>query len=95
MNCPPEIEQALLHILQTGVLCGRSAGWQGDSKRCAVECDHIHNLSSLLEDFSIESLQHYYDVERVCYLDECPSGATIFGPEWDVLAGYLEHQTTT
>ncbi len=89
MNCPPEVEQSVLRILRMGILQGRVAGWEGDAERCAIECDHLHNLPGLLENFSIEALQYYFQVERSCYLEKCPHGAQAFGVEWESLAEFL------
>ena len=93
MNCPPEIQIALLAILRDGILAARIAGWNDDSRRCAVEADHIHNLPALLADFSCELLQFYYDIERPAYIAECPAGETpMFEPHWETLAEFLNHQ---
>lgn len=92
MNCPVEIEQSLLQILQRGILKCRLAGWEGNAQRCALECDHIHNLPILLSNYSLEALQYYYEVEREAYLVRSLNGAAEFHEEWDVLAEFLEHQ---
>jgi hypothetical protein len=92
MNCPPEIEDAVLTILKLGILHARSSGWEGDASRCALESDHVHNLPDLLSNFSLESLRYYYEVERPLYAERNPEGARLFEPHWETLEGFLNHQ---
>ena len=56
MQCPSEIAELVLEILKIGVLRIRAAAWSGDSARCAIEADHIHNLPDLLRDYSAQAL---------------------------------------
>jgi hypothetical protein len=68
MACPPEISEILLKILETGLLRIRTLAWAGQVDRCAIEADHIHNLPSLLADFSPERLTYYWGIERPSYI---------------------------
>jgi hypothetical protein len=34
----------------------------------AVEADHIHNLPTLIENYSPELLRYYWDAERVSFM---------------------------
>ncbi len=52
MNCPPEVAEILLEILQNGLLRIRMLGWSDAGHRCAIEADHLHNLPHLLTHFS-------------------------------------------
>lgn len=94
MTCPPAIADLLLAILAEGVLRCRSAGWAGDAARCAIEADHIHNLPSLIEEFSPEALHYYWEVERPAYLQQTTvagiSPAT-FEPFWQQLGVQLRN----
>src|SRR5438067_2078010 len=72
MRCPLEISEIVLKILETGLLRLRSLGWSGQADRCAIEADHIHNLPSLLSDFSPERLVYYWDSERPAYIAQLP-----------------------
>ncbi len=64
MNCPPDVARVLLDVLRLAALEIRARGWQGDAAGCAVAADHIHNLPTLLGEFSDDLLRFYWDVER-------------------------------
>jgi hypothetical protein len=68
MNCPPDIAAVLLDILAQGILAARAAAWAGDSERCALETDHVHNLPDLLRNYSTELLKFYWDTQRRAYV---------------------------
>jgi hypothetical protein len=70
MNCPDEIADIVLELIQTSLLRIRAQGWAGNSARCAVEAAHVHNLPDLLRDFSSERLHFYWEVERWALLQE-------------------------
>jgi hypothetical protein len=83
MNRPLEIAAVLLQILGQGILRARAAAWSGDSRRCAIEADHIHNLPDLLRNYSTERLQYYWEMERPSFLAAAGSGANFdFEPLW-------------
>jgi hypothetical protein len=67
MHCPKEISEVVLEILQMGILSARAASWEGDRKRAEAELDHIHNLPDLLNAYSRQKLDFYWNVERSCY----------------------------
>lgn len=86
MNCPPEIAEILAEILRTGLLRIRAFGWSKDAARCAIEADHLHNLPSLLTDYSEDRLRYYWDAERGSYLDRSEVDlAAQFEPLWQRL----------
>ena len=91
MQCPPAIAEVLLRILHTGLLRVRWCGWQGDAEACAREADHLHNLPSLLSDYSPERLHYYWQVERPGFEDQ---SASDFKPLWDRLEKLLPSITT-
>lgn len=70
MNCPPEIAEIILGLIQTALLRIRAQGWAGNSACCGAEADHVHNLPALLSNFSAELLQFYWEVERPAALRE-------------------------
>jgi len=73
MQCPPEIAEIILDILKIGVLRIRGAAWAGDSARCAIEADHIHNLPDLLRDYSAQLLQFYWEISRTSVTSQLPA----------------------
>ena len=83
MNCPPAIAEVLLQILHEGLLRIRSSGWQNDVARCAREADHLHNLPSLLSNYSPERLRYYWEAER--------TGVEPFAAHWARLEQLLPH----
>jgi hypothetical protein len=99
MRCPPEIMDIILEILNNGILRVRSAGWSGDSDRCAIEADHVHNLPCLLADYSPDLLRFYWESARVSFIDQsAPSAIAPFEPLWSRLAPFamgLKEQALT
>jgi hypothetical protein len=94
MHCPPEIANVLLEILRVGILQIRQAGWQGDSRRCAREADHLHNLPGLLADYSPELLATYYQVEVPAFRSQSTPAALVnFEPLWEQLVPYAAGQS--
>jgi hypothetical protein len=93
MNCPSEVSEIIIEIVQTGILMIRDAGWSGDAGRCALEADHIHNLPTLLKNYSPELLKSYWDVEKPSYLMRLPASemsGTLFEMLWQRLSCYVE-----
>jgi hypothetical protein len=90
MTCPPEIARIVLQILQTGMLRIRASAWSKENDRCAVEADHLHNLPDLLNQFSWERLQYYWDVERLSFVRQSPPAEqALFEPLWNQLARHV------
>jgi hypothetical protein len=73
MNCPPDIADALLDILTQGLLTARAAAWGGDCERSALETDHLHNLPSLLRNYSPQLLKFYWETQRRAYRAQVPA----------------------
>ena len=70
MTCPSDIATVVLEIIRHGTLSARAAGWAGDAARAAREADHIHNLPELLQSYSPDLLDYYWNVQRSCYITE-------------------------
>ncbi len=88
MNNSAEVSDILLGIVELATLRIRAAAWSGDTRRCEVEADHIHNIPALLRNFSTEALQYYWEVERPSFVDRCTAGpidCRDFEPLWSRL----------
>jgi hypothetical protein len=70
MHPLPIVQASLLTILKLGLPNIRCEAWRKNSERCAIEADHLHNIPGLLEDFSIDLLKYYVDIERLRYVRE-------------------------
>lgn len=91
MNCPHDLAELLLTVIQTGVLRIRAAGWAGDATRCSAEADHIHNLAALARDYADERLRYYWHVERVAFINRIgTSGTAQFEPIWDQMRAFVD-----
>jgi hypothetical protein len=91
MRCPDEISGILLEIIRLGVLRIRGYGWSGLAGECATEADHIHNLPDLLENYSMEKLCYYWNVERVAYVERMADAEhSNWTPLWDELRPLVE-----
>ena len=86
MNCPPDVAEVLLEILKHGLLRIRQAGAAGESRCCAVEADHLHDLPELLNAYSPELLRHYWEVQRPSYMSQAEASFSLFGALWERLA---------
>lgn len=80
--CPAEIADVILHLLQTGTVEARSAGWSGDAALCAVEADHLHNLLDLLRRYSPRKLNYYWNRERAVYITRKGGQPMVFEELW-------------
>jgi hypothetical protein len=67
--------QAILKIIEIGILNSRMAARNGDNKAAWLECDHIHNLPALLRSDDSRSLEYYWTVERPEYERVCKNPA--------------------
>ncbi|WP_145225688.1 hypothetical protein [Gimesia algae] len=68
MLCPDEIADVLLRILSVALLRIRKSGSEGHAEECETEADHIHNLPAILQNYSPELLEYYWNIERTGFL---------------------------
>lgn len=93
---PPAIIGACLRILTNGIVRGRHFAGAGQSERCFVELDHVHNLPGLIGSGSVGALRYYVEAEVVAYRHEAArvgSGDatwfTWFEADWTILRDFL------
>lgn len=94
MTCPPEIAEVLTEILRVAILRIRARGWEQNAAACAVEADHVHNVPSLLANYSDDAMRYYLDYERVSFAKK----AVAFGgfeELWQRLDSILAQQPAT
>ena len=90
------VKDILQEILTTGLLRIRTLAWSGDSGRCAIEADHIHNLPYLLVHGDPDGLVHYWEVERTAYIDQTePDQLPVWQPLWRRLQSHVETMATS
>lgn len=91
MNDLADVKDILQKLLTTGLLRIRSLGWSGDSGRCAIETDHIHNLPHLLVHGDPDTRAYYWEVERTSYNDRTePDQLALWEPLWQRLQPHVE-----
>jgi hypothetical protein len=87
MNCPSEIADILLEIIEYGILRARATA---DRKQAVLELDHIHNLPALIRNYSEDALGYYWSVEKPTIVEHCgPSEVSIFEPLWALLEPHV------
>lgn len=89
MKCPADIADVLLEILRTGILRIRVMDRSADT---FLEADHLHNIPTLLQNYSPELLKYYWEIERPSFVKRCTSCAQ-FEPLWEKLRGHMETKT--
>jgi len=88
MKAPDAIVETVLEILRVGLLRIRYHAAAGDPERCVIEADHIHNLPSLIANYSPDLLAFYCTVERPAFeRRSSPRDVADFLPLWNRLAG--------
>lgn len=91
MDCPPEVCKPILEILRTGLARIRTFGHTGDSQRCFVESDHLHNLPGILISYSIGAINYYITVEKKIFLGNSAGTSTSdFENSWCEIQKYLD-----
>jgi hypothetical protein len=94
-GCPAEVAGPVLRILSEAIKIIRIASRNNESKYCAIDANHIHNLPGLLRCYSRGSLEYYLDAERTSYIHELgelgrfQDMAEQFRPMWVELERYL------
>ena len=91
MKCPDELETILLDIISMAFLRIRAEAGNGNAERCGIEAYHVHNLPSLLQNYSEAMLMHYYQIEIRNFVT-VSDGINIksFQPLWSKLGRYIE-----
>jgi len=93
MNCPPDVVVELVEILKWGLLRIRTAGYQGDGRRCVQESDHIHNLPALLIDYAPQLLAFYWSTERPLLIKQIGEAeCRAFANAWTNLKSLVERE---
>jgi hypothetical protein len=72
MNCPSQIADILVQLIELGILRIRAAAWAGKTDQVAIEADHIHNLPAILKNYSSDALKFYWDIERRDFISRMP-----------------------
>ena len=93
MQTPPNIQASVLRILKLGLLNIRSYAEGGELERCAIEANHLHNIPSLLDHFSVELLKFYLDIEMPQYVRETNNQVLEeFRRSWIEMADWISQQ---
>ena len=91
MFCPYDIAEVIAELLSEGLMRVRAFARPGQEKRCFVEADHLHNLPHIINDFKVERLQYYWDVERPLFARSIPANETQdLAPLWEELAALMD-----
>ena len=89
MRCPARIEPTILEIVRCALLNIRSSGWDSNAAECALEADHVHNLPTLILDYSDGAVKYYLGPCREQYIRGMQNNDTgalqRFQPLWDQL----------
>ena len=88
-------DSCYIGILHSGIVGIRMLGYQGLSKVCAIEADHLHNIPNYIGSDKDELHQYYIQVEVPCYLKNMKLetgdigliAKTFYGEHWKIL-GY-------
>ena len=89
--CPTKVREVLASILHWGLLDIRGAALEGDSERCHRQADHLHNLPALLNNYSPELLDFYWNVSRRGFIEQTPpEQLKTFQKLWDELAPFVK-----
>jgi hypothetical protein len=99
MNCPDEVAEAVLNIMENAVLSIRLAGHGKNPEYCAVEANHIHNLPGLILRYRKEKLEYYLDAEVPGYVERLKqwtdTSPNAFEEQWRKLTEFLRTSATT
>lgn len=62
-------ERAYLDLLHEGLVAIRNLAYAGQTELCRIEADHLHNISTLLEETNEHRHVFYIAQERSLYLE--------------------------
>lgn len=90
-NAPKQIQDALTEIIYYGILMIRSEAKVGNSARCLIDAEHIHDLPNTINEYSDDRLLCYYPARVQAYLS-ATKGANVncFRPAWLVIDQHLK-----
>ena len=90
-GCEWAIPGILVAILKTGLERIAALSKSADPAACALEAEHLRHLPALLAEFDPEVLDHYWNIERIGFMQQAlPAAATAFEPLWKDLGEVLE-----
>jgi hypothetical protein len=87
---PDEVRHALLKILYYTLISIRATK---DTELTFVLSDHAHNIPHLLDHYSPETFQYYWDIERPCFIramERLRYPFASFQEHWTVLKKHYE-----
>jgi hypothetical protein len=91
MRCPPEIADVIAELIYRGIIRARAFAKPGYEQRCFIESDHVHNLPHILNDYRVERLQYYWEIERPSFFRQVPENETQdMTPLWERLEVLME-----
>jgi hypothetical protein len=91
MNCPADIAAVVLEILRMGTIRIRAFAGAGESRKCFLEADHLHNLPCIISDYLEGRLRYYWDIERPPFMQQVPeSERRDLHPLWARLGDLIE-----
>lgn len=67
--CMTERDRIYLRILEFGLIGIRAAACAGKVEYCEIEAEHLHNLPSLIGEMNEKRHDHYFNIERVMYIE--------------------------
>lgn len=87
---PPQVREILASILHFGLMDIRGQAHAGNAARCHRQSDHLHNLPSLLNNYSPEMLDFYWSVTRATYIQDAQENELqLFAPLWEQLEPFV------
>jgi hypothetical protein len=93
MDCPDEVAEAALKIIQSAILSIRFAAYNKNPDYCAIEADHVHNLPGLILNYRRENLAYYLNVERESYVERLKkipdTSSEVYEGQWERLEEFL------
>jgi hypothetical protein len=91
MRCPPDIADVVAELLYRGIIRARAFAHPGYEKRCFIETDHVHNLPHIINDFKVDRLEYYWNIERPLFMKQVPANETQdLAPLWDQLSNLMK-----
>ena len=83
---PEDVQKALLEVLSVTLLSIRNFSKKADL--CYAFSDHVHNVPSLIANYSPGKFRYYWEVERPIFIrtiQELQFAFTLFDGPWSIL----------